>query len=212
MPKFSRKTSYSLRNFCSDNRVPFRYFNDVNSPDFESFLNEQKPDLLVSTMNTSLNEAVKTFKGSSSNLSICFDIENRGDYKEQIGLYQKIKDFCNENNLNISFSSEITQDNDEENSIEYVNKVNPTLFLSLRNSVDLKVNFFQGKHSSSSIGERISTKIESSMGFVAEGRSLSVLKNTKSVSITINGNFYQIEKIAELLNFLFELLNKRFQN
>ena len=54
-------------------------------------------------MNTSLNEAVKTFKGSSSNLSICFDIENRGDYKEQIGLYQKIKDFCNENNLNISF-------------------------------------------------------------------------------------------------------------
>ena len=61
--------------------------------------------LLRPTMNTSLNEAVKTFKGSSSNLSICFDIENRGDYKKQIGLYQKIKDFCNENNLNISFSS-----------------------------------------------------------------------------------------------------------
>ena len=40
--------------------------------------------LLRPTMNTSLNEAVKTFKGSSSNLSICFDIENSGDYKEQI--------------------------------------------------------------------------------------------------------------------------------
>ena len=136
--------------------------------------------LLRPTLNTSLNEAVKSFKKGSSNLSICFDVENQGDYKEQIGLYQKIKDFCKENNLNVSFSSEITQDTDEKNSIEYVNKINPTLFLSLRNSVDSKINYFQGKHSSSLIGERISKKIESSVGFISEGRSSSILKNTKS--------------------------------
>ena len=167
--------------------------------------------LLRPTMNTSLNEAVKTFKGSSSNLSICFDIENLGNYKEQIGLYQQIKDFCNENNVSISFSSEITQEADEKNSIEYVNKVNPTLFLSLRNSEGLKVNFFQGKHSSSSIGERISRKIGTSMGFVSEGRSLSVLKNTKSVTLVINGNFYQYS-IVDLLSCILEELKEIYKD
>ena len=156
-------------------------------------------------MNTSLNEAVKSFKRRTSNFSICFDIENQGDYKEQIGLYQKIKDFCNENSLNVSFSSEIKQDTDEQNSIEYVNKVNPTLFLSLRDSTDLKVIFFKGKHSSSFIGERISKKIESKMSFVSEGKSLSVLKNTKSVTLVINGNFYQYNVINLLANVVDEL-------
>ena len=161
--------------------------------------------LLRPTMNTSLNEAVKSFKRRTSNFSICFDIENRGDYKEQIGLYQKIKDFCNENSLNVSFSSEIKQDTDEQNSIEYVNKVNPTLFLSLRDSTDLKVAFFKGKHSSSLIGERISKKIESKMAFVSEGKSLSVLKNTKSVTLVISGNFYQYNVINLLANVVGEL-------
>ena len=161
--------------------------------------------LLRPTMNTSLNEAVKSFKRRTSNFSICFDIENQGDYKEQIGLYQKIKDFCNENSLNVSFSSEIKQDTDEQNSIEYVNKVNPTLFLSLRDSTDLKVIFFKGKHSSSFIGERISKKIESKMSFVSEGKSLSVLKNTKSVTLVINGNFYQYNVINLLANVVDEL-------
>ena len=161
--------------------------------------------LLRPTMNTSLNEAVKSFKRRTSNFSICFDIENQGDYREQIGLYQKIKDFCNENSLNVSFSSEIKQDTDEQNSIEYVNKVNPTLFLSLRDSTDLKVAFFKGKHSSSLIGERISKKIESKMAFVSEGKSLSVLKNTKSVTLVINGNFYQYNVINLLANVLDEL-------
>ena len=161
--------------------------------------------LLRPTMNTSLNEAVKSFKRRTSTFSICFDIENQGDYKEQIGLYQKIKDFCNENSLNVSFSSEIKRDTDEQNSIEYVNKVNPTLFLSLRDSTDLKVVFFKGKHSSSLIGERISKKIESKMGFVSEGKSLSVLKNTKSVTLVINGNFYQYNVINLLTNVVDEL-------
>ena len=155
--------------------------------------------LLRPTMKTSLNEAVKSFKGSTSNFSICFDIENRGDYKEQLGLYQKIKDFCNENNLSVTFSSEITQNTNEENSIEYVNKVNPTLFLSLRDSTDPKVIFFQGKHSSSLIGERISKKIQSTMGFVSEGRSLTVLKNTKPIALVIFGKIYQYN-ITDLLN------------
>jgi len=161
--------------------------------------------LLRPTMNTSLNEAVKSFKRRTSNFSICFDIENQGDYREQIGLYQKIKDFCNENSLNVSFSSEIKQDTDEQNSIEYVNKVNPTLFLSLRDSTDLKVVFFKGKHSSSLIGEKISKKIESKMGFVSEGKSLSILKNTKSITLVINGNFYQYNVINLLANVVDEL-------
>ena len=74
--------------------------------------------LLRPAMKTSLNEAVKSFKGRTSNFSICFDIENRGNYKEQLGLYQKIKDFCNENNLSVAFSSEITQNTKEENNSE----------------------------------------------------------------------------------------------
>ena len=161
--------------------------------------------LLRPTMNTSLNEAVKSFKRRTSTFSICFDIENQGDYKEQIGLYQKIKDFCNENSLNVSFSSEIKRDTDEQNSIEYVNKVNPTLFLNLRDSTGLKVVFFKGKHSSSLIGERISKRIESTMGFESEGKSLSVLKNTKSVTLVINGNFYQYNIINLLSNVVDEL-------
>ena len=161
--------------------------------------------LLRPTMNTSLNEAVKSFKRRTSTFSICFDIENQGDYKEQIGLYQKIKDFCNENSLNVSFSSEIKRDTDEQNSIEYVNKVNPTLFLNLRDSTGLKVVFFKGKHSSSLIGERISKRIESTMGFDSEGKSLSVLKNTKSVTLVINGNFYQYNIINLLSNVVDEL-------
>ena len=78
-------------------------------------------------------------------------------------------------------------------------------------ALDLKVNFFQGKHSSSSIGERISTKIESSMGFVAEGRSLSVLKNTKSVTLVINGNFYQYA-IIDLLSCILEELKEIYRD
>jgi len=167
--------------------------------------------LLRPTMNTSLNEAVKSFKRRTSTFSICFDIENQGDYKEQIGFYQKIKDFCNENNLNVSFSSEITQDSDKKNSIEYVNKVNPTLFLSLRDSTDLKVVFFKGKHSSSLIGERISKKIESTMGFISEGKSLPVLKNTKSVTLVINGNFYQYN-VINLLTIIVEELKEIYKN
>ena len=79
------------------------------------------------------------------------------------------------------------------------------MFLSLRNSVDSKINYFQGKHSSSLIGERISKKIESSVGFISEGRSSSILKNTKSVTLVINGNFYQYEIIDILACILEEL-------
>ena len=85
------------------------------------------------------------------------------------------------------------------------------MFLSLRNSEDLKVNFFQGKHSSSSIGERISKKIGSSMGFVSEGRSLSVLKNTKSVTLVIYGNFYQYS-IIDLLSCVLEELKEIYKD
>ena len=108
--------------------------------------------------------------------------------------------------MSVAFSSEITQNTNEENSIEYVNKVNPTLFLSLRDSTDPKVIFFQGKHSSSLIGERISKKIQSTMGFVSEGRSLTVLKNTKPVALIIFGKIYQYNITDLLINILDEIM------
>ena len=108
----------------------------------------------------------------------------------------------------MSFSSEIIQNTNEENSIEYVNKVNPTLFLTLRDSKNPRVIFFQGKHSSSLIGERISKKIQSTMGFVSEGRSLTVLKNTKPVALVIFGKFYQYnitDLLTDILNEIMEI-------
>jgi len=39
------------------------------------------------------------------------------------------------------------------------------------------------------------------------GRSSNLLKNTKSVSIILNGNFYQINQIEEVINFLLDSLN-----
>ena len=80
------------------------------------------------------------------------------------------------------------------------------MFLSLRDSTDPKVIFFQGKHSSSLIGERISKKIQSTMGFVSEGRSLSVLKNTKPVALVIFGKIYQYNITDLLINILDEIM------
>ena len=74
------------------------------------------------------------------------------------------------------------------------------------------MNTLKGSFSESEVGRDLSEELGQKFGIKVVGRASDLLKNTKSVSIVINGNFYQIDKIAELLNFLFELLNKRFQN
>ena len=50
---------------------------------------------------------------------------------------------------------------------------------------------------------RISKKIQSTMGFVSEGRSLTVLKNTKPVALVIFGKIYQYN-ITDLLNHILD--------
>ena len=148
--------------------------------------------LLRPNMNTSLNEAVKSFKRDSNTISICFDVDNIGKYKEQNNLYREIKNQCNEMGVSVYFSSEVTQDSNEENSVKYVNKLNPTLFIKLAfNESELIINYFKGKHSFSIIGEQLSEKIKIDNNTNSKGKSLPLLKNTRSVSLIFNGNFYQ---------------------
>ena len=148
--------------------------------------------LLRPNMNTSLNEAVKSFKRDSNTISICFDVDNIGNYKEQNDLYREIKNQCNEMGVSVYFSSEVAQDGNEENSVKYVNKLNPTLFIKLAfNESELIINYFKGKHSFSIIGEQLSEKIKIDNNTNSKGKSLPLLKNTRSVSLIFNGNFYQ---------------------
>ena len=69
--------------------------------------------LLRPNLGTSLNEAVKSFKRDSNTISICFDVDNIGNYKEQNDFYQKIKTHCTEVGVSVYFSSEVNQDNNE---------------------------------------------------------------------------------------------------
>ena len=55
---------------------------------------------------------------------------------------------------------------------------------------------------------RISKKIQSTMGFVSEGRSLTILKNTKPVALVIFGKFYQYnitDLLTDILNEIMEI-------
>tara|TARA_E500000081_G_scaffold14137_1_gene17269 strand:- start:1720 stop:2673 length:954 start_codon:yes stop_codon:yes gene_type:complete len=158
--------------------------------------------LLRPNMNTSLNEAVKSFKRDLNTISICFDVDNIGNYKEQNDLYREIKNQCNEMGVSVYFSSEVAQDGNEENSVKYINKLNPTLFIKLAfNESELIINYFKGKHSFSIIGEQLSEKIKIDNNTNSKGKSLPLLKNTRSVSLIFNGNFYQfnIKKLIKAL-------------
>ena len=167
-------------------------------------------------LNTSLNEALKTISPSfltgSLGYSVSFVVPNSGSYKDQLKVYEEIKSVCINKNIIASFASEVGEDLDEKNIINYVNNKQPVLFLCFKRSEENLIEYFKGTFSESEVGKELSEELGKKLGVKVVGRASDLLKNTKSVSITINGNFYQIEKIAELLNFLFELLNKRFQN
>ena len=167
-------------------------------------------------LNTSLNEALKTISPSfltgSLGYSVSFVVPNSGSYKDQLKVYEEIKSVCIKKNIIASFASEVGEDLDEKNIINYVNNKQPVLFLCFKRSEENLIEYFKGTFSESEVGKELSEELGKKLGVKVVGRASDLLKNTKSVSITINGNFYQIEKIAELLNFLFELLNKRFQN
>ena len=153
-----------------------------------------------------------SFLTGSLGYSVSFVVPNSGSYKDQLKVYEEIKSVCIKKNIVASFASEVGEDLDEKNIINYVNNKQPVLFLCFKRSEENLIEYFKGTFSESEVGKKLSEELGKKLGVKVVGRASDLLKNTKSVSITINGNFYQIEKIAELLNFLFELLNKRFQN
>jgi len=105
--------------------------------------------------------------------------------------YEKIREVCTTNLINVNFASEVSEDIDPQNIIKYVNKHHPGLFLIFKMNEKNSSNYFQGKYSNSVIGEKISSALENNLSFKSEGKNTPLLKNTKSVAIIINGNFYQ---------------------
>ncbi len=166
-------------------------------------------------LNTSLNEALKTISPSfitgNMGYSVSFVVPNSGSYKDQIKIYEEIKSVCVEKSILASFASEVGENINEKNIIDYVNNKHPVLFLCFKDSEKNLIEYFKGTFSESELGRELSEELGKKLGTKVAGRSSDLLKNTKSVSIIINGNFYQIEKIGELLNFLFKRLNKRFK-
>ena len=86
--------------------------------------------------------------------------------------------------------------------LSFVNKINPTIFLTFENNNFSTVDYFQGKHSLSNIGKKLAELIGSKLEKKPNGKNNMLLKNTKAVSIIINGNFYQIniESIFDLIS------------
>jgi len=143
-------------------------------------------------LNTSLNEAIKTFRPAKSVLDVVVFVDNYGEYRDQIVFYEKLKEISNSNNISISFASEVSENIDPQNVIKYVNKHHPSLFLIFKMGTEESSNYFQGKYSISSIGAKISSVLESNLNIKSEGKNSPLLKNTKSVALIINGNFYQL--------------------
>ena len=148
--------------------------------------------LIRPTLDKSLNEAIKSFRPVGSIFNICINIENNGEYREQIVFYESIKEAGTKNGVSITFASEAGEDMSKENIVSFVNKVNPSLFITFINSQTGSVNYFEGKHSVSNIGKKLATELSLKLSLDLDGKNNMLLKNTKAVSLIINGNFYQI--------------------
>ena len=159
--------------------------------------------LIRPTLDKSLNEAIKGFKPAGSALNICINIENNGEYREQVVFYESIKGSGTENGMNITFASEAGEEMSKENIISFVNKINPSLFLTFENSETQSVDYFKGKHSVSNIGKKLAEDIGKKLNFDVVGKNNMLLKNTKAVSLVINGNFYQINP-----NTIFDIVSE----
>ena len=159
--------------------------------------------LIRPTLDKSLNEAIKSFGPVGSIFNICINIENNGEYREQIVFYESIKEAGTKNGVSITFASEAGEDMSKENIVSFVNKVNPSLFITFINSQTGSVNYFEGKHSVSNIGKKIATEFSSKLNLDLAGKNNMLLKNTKAVSLIINGNFYQIN-----VNTIFDIVSE----
>ena len=159
--------------------------------------------LIRPTLDKSLNEAIKSFRPVGSIFNICINIENNGEYREQIVFYESIKEAGTKNGVSITFASEAGEDMSKENIVSFVNKVNPSLFITFINSQTGSVNYFEGKHSVSNIGKKLATELSLKLSLDLAGKNNMLLKNTKAVSIVINGNFYQIN-----VNTIFDIVSE----
>ncbi len=148
--------------------------------------------LIRPTLDKSLNEAIKGFKPAGSALNVCINIENNGEYREQVVFYESIKESGIENGMNITFVSEAGEEMGKENIISFVNKINPSLFLTFENNETQSIDYFKGKYSVSNIGKKLADEIGTKLNLDSVGKNNILLKNTKAVSLVINGNFYQI--------------------
>lgn len=148
--------------------------------------------LIRPTLDKSLNEAIKGFKPAGSALNVCINIENNGEYREQVVFYESIKESGIENGMNITFVSEAGEEMSKENIISFVNKINPSLFLTFENNETQSIDYFKGKYSVSNIGKKLADEIGTKLNLDSVGKNNMLLKNTKAVSLVINGNFYQI--------------------
>jgi len=158
--------------------------------------------LIRPNLDTSLNEAIKGFKRPGSSLNVCIYVENVGEYSEQVVFYKSLKELGNKSGINVSFASEVGEELSKENIVSFVNKINPSVFLTFENNKFSTVDYFQGKHSLSNIGKKLAEIISSKLEKKPNGKNNMLLKNTKSVSIIINGNFYQIN-----LDSIFEIIS-----
>ena len=173
---------------------------------------EEIRKLIRPGFDTSLNEAIKTispgFMTGSIGYSVSFNFPNFGSYKDQVAIYEKTRNLCLEKNILASFASEAGEKIEEENIINYVNNKQPALFVSFKNSDESLIEYFKGSFSESIIGKKLSESIQDKFNIPIVGRASSLLKNTKSVSIIINGKFYQINEIEEILTYLLDSLNE----
>lgn len=171
--------------------------------------------LIRPNLNTSLNEAIKSISPnlntSTLGYTVCFDIPNDEEYAEQIETYEITKKICLENNIISSFASEIGQDVKEENIINYVNKLQPTLFISFKKSSESSIAFFKGSFTESRFGNSMARKISSQLKIDMYGKAHNLLKNTKSVSLIFFGNFYQNDKLSTVLENILQSLNESLE-
>ena len=163
--------------------------------------------LIRPNLDNSLNEAIKAFKRPGSMLNVCIYVENIGEYKDQVVFYESLKELANKSGIKVSFASEAGETLTKENIISFVNKINPSVFLTFENNQQPTVDYFQGKHSVSNIGKKLAEIISSKIDKSPNGKNNMLLKNTRAVSIIINGNFYQIN-----LDSIFEVISNVYSD
>ena len=163
--------------------------------------------LIRPNLDNSLNEAIKAFKRPGSMLNVCIYVENIGEYKEQVVFYESLKELANKSGVKVSFASEAGETLTKENIISFVNKINPSVFLTFENNQQPTVDYFQGKHSVSNIGKKLAEIISSKIDKSPNGKNNMLLKNTRAVSIIINGNFYQIN-----LDSIFDVISNVYSD